>query len=90
MKNVITVMMFASLVGFGLNAVADDPPASDSSSASSTATSNTTANKKFMHDCMVKAKAANNGMSQQDMKKSCKDQLKTSAGEAKEPVVPQH
>jgi hypothetical protein len=30
----------------------------------------------MMKDCMAKAKAANNGMSEEDMKKSCKDQIK--------------
>lgn len=46
--------------------------------------------KQFMKDCMTKARAANNGMSEQDMKKSCKDQLKASMGSPPEPVTPAH
>jgi hypothetical protein len=46
--------------------------------------------KQFMKDCMTKARAANNGMSEQDMKKSCKDQLKASMGNPSEPVAPAH
>jgi hypothetical protein len=46
--------------------------------------------KQFMKDCMAKAKAANNGMSEQDMKKSCKEQLKASMGNPPPPVTPAH
>jgi hypothetical protein len=46
--------------------------------------------KQFMKDCMTKARAANNGMSEQDMKKSCKEQLKASMGNPPEPVTPAH
>jgi hypothetical protein len=46
--------------------------------------------KQFMKDCMTKAKAANNGMSEQDMKKTCKDQLKATMGTATQPVTPAH
>jgi hypothetical protein len=46
----------------------------------STTGNQTPEQKQFMKDCMGKAKAANNGMSEQDMKKSCKDQLKASMG----------
>jgi hypothetical protein len=46
--------------------------------------------KQFMKDCMTKARAANNGMSEQDMKKSCKDQLKANMGNPPAPVTPAH
>jgi hypothetical protein len=43
-----------------------------------------------MKDCMAKAKAANNGTSELDMKKACRDQWKTTMGNAKQPVTPAH
>jgi len=46
--------------------------------------------KQFMKDCMAKAKAANNGMSEEDMKKSCKQQLKANMGNPTPPVTPAH
>jgi hypothetical protein len=46
----------------------------------------------MMKDCMAKQKAANNGMSVQDMRKSCKDQIKAKVDHPadSQPVVPAH
>ena len=46
-----------------------------------------------MKECMKKQKAANNGMSEADMRKSCKDQIKAHVDNPNaptEPVVPAH
>jgi hypothetical protein len=47
----------------------------------------------MMKDCMAKAKASNNGMSEQDMKKSCRDQIKAKVDHPNDnsaPVTPAH
>jgi hypothetical protein len=47
----------------------------------------------MMKHCMAKAKASNNGMSEQDMKKSCKDQIKAKVdhpNDTAQPVTPAH
>ncbi len=43
-----------------------------------------------MKDCMAKAKASNNGMSEKDMKKACQEQLKANMGSPSQPVTPAH
>jgi hypothetical protein len=69
MNRMISTLLIVGAMGFGVQAIADDP--------SSSTTSGTTMNtRQMMKDCMAKAKASNNGMSEQDMKKSCKDQIK--------------
>jgi hypothetical protein len=50
-------------------------------------------NHQMMKECMKKQKAANNGMSDADMKKSCRDQIKANVDHPDapaEPVVPAH
>jgi hypothetical protein len=69
MNRMLSTLVIVGAMGFGVQAMADDT----SSSTPSGATVNT---HQMMKDCMAKAKASNNGMSQQDMKKSCKDQIK--------------
>jgi hypothetical protein len=101
MKRTITVLALAGTIGFGMQAFADEPPAdqtappSSQSMASEESMSTDQAapvdQQQFMKDCMAKAKTANNGMSQKDMKKSCTQQLKTSVGgQSQQPVTPAH
>jgi hypothetical protein len=82
MNRSICALLITVVMGAGV-ALADD-----------TSTTNQTPQKaeqkQFMKDCMAKAKAANNGMSEQDMKKSCKEQLKTNMGTPTQPVTPAH
>jgi Spy/CpxP family protein refolding chaperone len=50
-------------------------------------------NQQMMKECMKKQKAANNGMSEADMRKSCRDQIKANVDHPDapaEPVVPAH
>lgn len=82
MNRTISALFAAGLIGFAMQALADDTSAAQSTQK--------TEQKQFMKDCMAKAKAANNGMSEMDMKKACKDQWKTTMGNAKEPVTPAH
>src|SRR5579862_6817896 len=97
MNRTISAAVLAGMMGLGLQAVADEPPA-DQPSADQTAppssdsmaseqSLNTTQptpadQQQFMKDCMARAKASNNGMSQKDMKKSCTQQYKTSLGQS--------
>jgi hypothetical protein len=100
MKRTISVLALASTLGFGMQAFADEPPADQTAPPSSqsmtsdesmsTDQTTTVDQQKFMKDCMAKAKTANNGMSQKDMKKSCTQQYKTSLGQPQQPVTPAH
>ncbi|HEY2633730.1 MAG TPA: hypothetical protein VGI51_03370 [Steroidobacteraceae bacterium] len=87
MNRTISALVVAGLVGFGMQALADDTPADQSTADQSTQKAD---QKQFMKDCMAKAKAANNGTSELDMKKACRDQWKTTMGNAKQPVTPAH
>jgi hypothetical protein len=82
MKRTACAVLITTVFGAGV-ALADNPSTSDP-------TTQKPDQKQFMKDCMTKARAANNGMSEQDMKKSCKDQLKASMGNPPEPVTPAH
>jgi hypothetical protein len=83
MNRSICTLLLATVMGAGV-ALADNP------STMGDQTPQKPDQKQFMKDCMAKAKAANNGMSEQDMKKSCKDQLKASMGNPPPPVTPAH
>jgi hypothetical protein len=83
MNRSICALLIAATMGFGV-ALADDP------STTGDQTPQKADQQKFMKDCMAKAKAANNGMSEQDMKKACHAQLKSSMGNPTEPVTPAH
>ncbi len=91
MKQSIFALLIAATMGFGV-ALAQD------SSGQMPAGAQTPSDqmpqkpdqKQFMKDCMTKARASNNGMSEQDMKKSCMEQLKASMGNPAEPVTPAH
>jgi hypothetical protein len=72
MNRMIGTLMVVGAMGVGMQAMAEDPSSTTSNTASG-ANMNT---HQMMKDCMAKAKASNNGMSEQDMKKSCKDQVK--------------
>jgi hypothetical protein len=69
MNRIISTLLVVAAMGAGAQAFADD-------TSSSTASGTTMNTHQMMKDCMAKAKAANNGMSEEDMKKSCKDQIK--------------
>ena len=50
-------------------------------------------NQQLMKECMKKQRAANTGMSEDDMRKSCRDQIKANVDHPNapaEPVVPAH
>ncbi len=84
MKRTIFALLVAGMMGVAIQAAADDTsPTSDQMPQKPN-------QKQFMKDCMAKAKAANNGMSEQDIKKSCKEQLKSSMGSPSQPVTPAH
>jgi hypothetical protein len=82
MNRTISTLAVAAVFSFAVQAVADNTSADQ--------TTQTPAHKQFMKDCMAKAKAANNGTSEQDMKKACKDQLKSTMGAPDQPVTPAH
>jgi hypothetical protein len=80
-------LLFAGLSCAGMPALADDtssaPPPSGMHSEMH----------RMMKECMAKQKAANNGMSEKDMKKSCRDQMKSKMDHPEDtspPVVPAH
>jgi hypothetical protein len=83
MNRSICALLITVVMGAGV-AMADD------TSTPADQAPQKTDQKQFVKDCMAKAKAANNGMSEQDMKKSCKDQLKASMGNPAQPVTPAH
>jgi hypothetical protein len=82
MNRTISALIIAGLLGAGMQALADD--------SSSNQSAQKTEHKQFMKDCMAKAKAANNGMSEQDMRKACMDQWKSTMGNPDQPVTPAH
>jgi Spy/CpxP family protein refolding chaperone len=82
-KNITIAVASTLLLGVAPFTMADD---------SSTAPQPKT-NQQMMKECMKKQKAANNGMSEADMKKSCRDQIKANVDHPDapaEPVVPAH
>jgi hypothetical protein len=83
MNRSICALLITVAMGAGA-ALADDTSTTDNQ------TPQKAEQKQFMKECMAKAKAANNGMSEQDMKKSCKEQLKTNMGNPSPPVTPAH
>jgi hypothetical protein len=83
MKRTISALIIASLVGVGMQAVAEDTAGADQSAQNAD-------QKQFMKDCMAKAKAAHNGMSEEDMKKACMDQWKSAMGNPDKPITPAH
>ena len=96
MNRTLSATIFTGMLAFGMQVLAADPPpdpAAPSSAGQMTQDPSSSkpmskSQKAFMKDCMTKAKAANNGMSEVDMKKSCKDQLK--ADQPDKAVTPAH
>ena len=82
MNRTISALIVAGLVGFGMQALADNTSADDAKQKDE--------QKQFMKDCMEKARAAHNGMSEADMKKACRDQWKSSMGNPDQPITPAH
>jgi hypothetical protein len=82
MNRSIFALLVAAMMGAGV-ALADNTSMGGQ-------TPQTPQQKQFMKDCIAKAKSANNGMSENDMKKSCEEQLKASMGNPAEPVTPAH
>jgi hypothetical protein len=81
MNRTISALIIAGAVGFGFQALADTPADQPAQNADQ---------KQFMKDCMEKAKAANNGMSEKDMHKACMDQWKSAMGNPNQPITPAH
>lgn len=81
MNRTISTLIIAGALGFGLQALADTPP--DQAARKSD-------QQQFMKDCIAKAKAANNGMSEKDMHKACMDQWKAAMGNPNQPITPAH
>jgi hypothetical protein len=88
MNRSIHALLIAATMGLGTlglgAALAEDP------STMGDQTAQKPDQKQFMKDCMAKAKAANNGMSEKDMKKACEAQLKENMGNPTQPVTPAH
>ena len=80
MDRTIYAWIAAGLIGVGMQALADTPSADQQKAE----------HKQFMKDCMAKAKAAHTGMSDEDMKKACRDQWKSSMGNPDKPITPAH
>ena len=83
MSRMIASLLLAGLAAASVPAMAGDDPSSDQ----------TASGNQWMQKCMAKMKQANNGMSQQDMEKSCRDQMKAHGDQPTqktEPVVPGH
>jgi hypothetical protein len=76
-------LLVAGTLGFGV-ALADETPGSADQPVQKPA------QHQFMKDCMAKARAANNGTSEEDMRKACKQQLKENMGNPTQPVTPAH
>jgi hypothetical protein len=89
MKRTITALLLLGSMCAGTQLLADDT----SSTSGSSANPGTVHTHKMMRDCMAKQRAANNGMSEEDMKKSCKDQINAKVDkpdDQSQPVVPAH
>jgi hypothetical protein len=80
MKRTMSVLIAATVLGFGMQVLADDTSADQQKAE----------HKQFMKDCMAKARAAHTGMSEADMKKACMDQWKSSMGNPDKPITPAH
>lgn len=87
MNRLISTVILAGSLGIGAQAMANDPPSSSDMPANSNIDTH-----QMMKECMAKQKAANNGMSEDDMRKSCRDQIKAKIDnpDASAPVVPAH
>jgi hypothetical protein len=94
MNRTTPALALAVLIGFSVQAMADSSPADQNAPAdqntSADQSTQTPAHKQYMKDCMAKAKAANNGTSDKDMRKACRDQLKSTMGNPDQPVTPAH
>jgi hypothetical protein len=83
MNRTISASIAAGLIGlagFDMQALAENTSADQQKAEQ----------KQFMKDCIAKAKAAHNGMSEVDMKKACMDQWKSSMGNPDKPITPAH
>ncbi|HEY0746437.1 MAG TPA: hypothetical protein VGD63_07035 [Steroidobacteraceae bacterium] len=74
----IPAMLLVGLVGISAQALADDTPADQP----------VLTHKQKMHDCMAKQRASNGGMSSQDMRKACENELKTQQDHPSIPATP--
>jgi hypothetical protein len=89
MNRAISALILAATVGFGTQAMAGEAPSTTGQSTADQPAQKS-GHKQFMEDCMAKAKAANNGTSEKDMRQACRDQWKASMGNSKQPVTPAH
>jgi superoxide dismutase len=94
MNRMINTLLLAGAMAVGAQAMAQEQAQNTSrdnpNSSSSSGSINT---HEMMRECMAKAKKSNNGMSEQDMKKACQDQIKSQVdhpNQKKETVTPQY
>ena len=78
MRHTTAIILCASLAVIGVQALADDTN-SDRPVIS---------HKQMMRDCMAKERAANSGASEQDMKKTCRDKIKSYNNHPSETTTP--
>jgi hypothetical protein len=82
MNRTVIALLLTGLLSVGASAFADDtspPPNAEM--------------KQQMKDCMDKARQSNNGMSDKDMRKSCRDQIAANVAhpdQQSQPVTPAH
>jgi hypothetical protein len=87
MKISLLALLMAATLGAG-SALADNPPTNDQMTGNKPAL--TSDQQKFMQECMTKARAANAGLSEHEMKKGCMNQLKTGMGNSDDSAAPAH
>jgi len=67
MRTLISALVLTTLTGFGVRVMADD--ANTDRPVES--------HKQMMKDCMAKERAANSGASTEDMRKTCREKIKS-------------
>jgi hypothetical protein len=67
MRTLISALVLTTLTGFGVRAMADDTNTARPVES----------HKQMMRDCMDKERAANSGASTEDMRKTCREKIKS-------------
>jgi hypothetical protein len=78
MKYAVQTMLLAAAIGFTAPALADDAPAAKPVKTQ----------KEKMHACMQKQRTANPGLSKDELKKACENEMKTLDDHPSIPVSP--
>jgi Spy/CpxP family protein refolding chaperone len=82
MNKIVAALLLSGMVTVGASAFADDTSPSQNPNP-----------KQQMKDCMNKAHQSNNGMSEQDMQKSCRAQIAANIAhpdQQNQPITPAH